>query len=372
MRRVAILGANGFIGSRIVEQFFLQRTAEVLPVVRDASAFARAARFNLKTQIADAFDERALATAFKGCDAVVHAIAGDTKTIVGTVAPVYKAAQHAGVRRLIYLSSASVHGQSPEPGTDESSALSERQPIPYNVAKVRAERMLRKLRDTGSVEVVLLRPAIVWGPRSSWIGGFANDLLAGNAFLVEGAKGICNSIYIDNLVHAVELALTATGADRRPFLLTDNEQVTWAELLRPVAEALGYDFMQIPSAAFDPSSRLSLDRVSGPLKELRHSLVGQTLKRVTPLRARRALAAGVRAFIQIQTDQSPWDRPTPDAFKPTLEQALLQRCCYKLPATQAKEVLGFASPVSFREGCRRSIEWLAFAGYPVLREFRSS
>ena len=107
--------------------------------------------------------------ALAGCDVLVHCVAGDAKTIVGAAGPAYAAAQRAGVRRLVYLSSGSVHGQAPAAGTDETTPLRDDQPIAYNNAKVRAERQLQKLRATGDVELVILRPGIVTGPRSYWV-----------------------------------------------------------------------------------------------------------------------------------------------------------------------------------------------------------
>jgi hypothetical protein len=50
----------------------------------------------------------------------------------------------------------------------------------------------------------------------------------------------------------------------------------------------------------------------------------------------------------------------------TEERALLHRCRYKLPWHKAETILGYAPEVSFAEGCRRSVAWLAFAGYPVV------
>jgi hypothetical protein len=48
------------------------------------------------------------------------------------------------------------------------------------------------------------------------------------------------------------------------------------------------------------------------------------------------------------------------------ERALLHRCRYKLPFTKAEVELGYRPIVTFEEGCRRSVAWLTFAGYPVL------
>jgi uncharacterized protein YbjT (DUF2867 family) len=138
----AILGASGFVGSRIVEMFHLGGLADVRPVARSMGSLARLSRFNLDWRLADALDQEALLKAFTGCETVIHANAGDPATIRDSVTPVYRAAINAGVRRLIYLSSAAVHGQAPLPGTDEESPLIRRQPIAYNSAKAWAERRL--------------------------------------------------------------------------------------------------------------------------------------------------------------------------------------------------------------------------------------
>src|SRR5439155_23680403 len=110
---------------------------------------------------------------------------------------------------------------------------------------VRAERRLLELRRSGKLEVVILRPGIVFGPRSQWTGGFADELLAGTACLVEGGHGICNSAYIDNVMHAIQLAIDAANADCRAYLIVDAEKITWAQFCKPIADALGFDLVEL-------------------------------------------------------------------------------------------------------------------------------
>ncbi len=100
---VAVLGAGGFIGNRTLEMLYLGGRHEVRPVVRRPQSLALASRFDIYGRIADARDEMALTAAFAGCNFVVHAIAGDPRTIVEAIVPVYRAASAAGVRRLVYL-----------------------------------------------------------------------------------------------------------------------------------------------------------------------------------------------------------------------------------------------------------------------------
>jgi len=351
--RVAILGASGFIGSRTVEKFHLGGRFEVRAIVRSTARLAGAARFGIEGRVADAFDRAAIAATLAGCDVVIHAIAGDHRTIVETAEVTYRAAAEAGVKRMIYLSSASVHGQSPVPGIDETSPLQSRQPIPYNRSKIEAERRLSRARSSCAVELVILRPGIVYGPRSYWTGELADEELAGEAYLVGGGEGICNALYVDNLIQAIELCLTAPGIDGEVYLLGETETVTWREFYRPIVEALGIAIEQIPSVAYRAENqwRTSARRVLDLLPAS-----GQ----VTVRRALRALTSA--------PPRSPWQRPQRPALKPTLEKALLHTCSVKLPWTKARDRLGFEPAISFEEGCRRSIAWLEFAGYPVVRK----
>jgi 2-alkyl-3-oxoalkanoate reductase len=373
MIKIAVLGANGFIGARITEMFALSELTIVRPIVREYPSLARAARFNLDSRVADAFNQEALQAAFQGCDVVVHAVAGDIQTILGTLTPVYRAAQNAGVRRLIYLSSGSVHGQAPQPGTDEKSPLSATQALPYNNAKVQAERTLSRLRSQGSVELVILRPGIVFGPRSSWVTNFADALLAGQVALLHRGRGICNSIYVDNLVHAIYLTATHPAADRDVFLLGDQECVTWADLYSPIAKSLGYDLADLPEgivAAQDPKHKLSrIER----LEPIRVSKPVQGLLSLLPHKFRLAAYRAYETILESPPDGSPG---VPAGVQPVItgEMAMLYSCQYKLPHTKATRILGFQPPVSFQDAIQRTAAWLSFAGYPVkdeVREIRS-
>ncbi|MEJ1156750.1 NAD-dependent epimerase/dehydratase family protein [Prosthecomicrobium sp. N25] len=355
MTRTAVLGAAGFIGSRAVEMLHLERPGSVVPIARRPERLAGAARFALDMRVADARDEGALTAAFAGIDAVVHAVAGDPATILGAVAPVYRAAAAAGVRRIAVLSTASVHGQDPEPGTDETSPLSDRQSIPYNNAKVRAERLWFDLRRGGSVEVVLLRPGIVHGPRSSWIAGFADECLAGTAYLVDGGRGVCNAAYVDNVVHAVRLALAVPEADGRAYIVGDAELVTWADLLCPVAAALGREIDEM-SVSLE-QARATLRRPSP------RDAISAALHRRLP----RPVVAGLKAAYR------EWRGRRPAASGPgreiTEERILLHTARTRLGFDRARRELGYEPPVAFDEATRRTLAWLDFAGYPVVRDF---
>jgi nucleoside-diphosphate-sugar epimerase len=349
--RVAVLGAGGFIGNRCVEMFAADDRFEPVPIAGRASGLALAGRYPLAGIVADALDEDALVGAFDGCDAVVHAVAGGPATIVGSIAPVYRAAEKAGVEQIVYLSSASVHGQAPTAGTTESSPLSIRQPLTYNSAKIRAERKLAECQRQGSVRTAVLRPGIVHGPRSQWIGRCADRIMNGSPYLVGRGEAICNGIYIDNLVQAISLCLRSGTADGT-YIVGDEETYTWADLLSPVARALGAPLVTSVIPTELPADGRSLKSAA------------KTVLRRLPRPLLVGLRAAYREFRGAGRKAAP-PQPQFDA-----DELLLAQCEWKLPHDRARQELGYLPAISLAEAVLRTNAWLAFAGYPAKLDSR--
>ena len=349
--RVAVIGANGFIGSRLVEQWHLEGRADVVPIVRRPEAAAPALRFERGCRVADALDERELARTLEGCDAVVHAAAGPRRLVTQSPACVARAAARAGTGVVIYLSSMAVHGWRAAPGTDETSPLARRHSLPYDRWKVLGEKALRRACLETGTRFVILRPGIVYGPRSQWTAAFAQSVVQGRAYVVAGGRGVCNAIYVDNLVHAVGLALDRQEAVGETFLVSDDEAITWQMLYEPVCRALGQRWDAVADLEPRTPRRTSRER----LLELRENPAARRVLARAP-RALRNSARRLAAAGETANGLPP---------SPPLETSLLQTCDYRFPTTKARRVLGFEPPVPFDEACRRTVEWLGFAGFPV-------
>jgi nucleoside-diphosphate-sugar epimerase len=153
------------------------------------------------------------------------------------------------------------------------------------------------------------------------------------------------------------------------FLLGDEETVTWADLYGPVARALGFGSLDLPNVDYRPPPR----NLRQLVRALEANRSARAIASLVPKRIRRGIFAAMEPLAT--PGDSTWavpnaqHAPSPVA---TLEMSLLYRCSWKLPDTRARQRLGYRPVVSFAEGCRRTIGWLEFAGFPVIQEDQRS
>lgn len=358
LERIGVLGASGFVGTHLIENWHLGQKAEIVPIVRNFSSLGKIARFCLDWRIAEPTTE-SLAQAFRGIHALVHCATGDVKTIESLVTPVYKACEKAGVRRIIYLSSAAIFGQNLPLGTNDFSKVPTTHPHPYNAAKAKAEKKFFELRSKGSTELVVLRPSIVYGPRSRWLKELAQRLISGKAWWLNNGQGIINTIYIDNLLHAIERALLTPG-EGQAFMVRDLASLSWYQFYQPFVEALGFDMKAIQNLSPLPAHPKTLAQSLGGLPYL------HTLKSYLPDRIKRIVKASLEVWNNPPSPQTPtWYLPQPRAPQVDHEMAELFSNRWTFPQTRAQELLGYAPPIRHEKAVEACIEWLGFCGYPL-------
>jgi nucleoside-diphosphate-sugar epimerase len=355
--KIAIIGASGFVGLRLVERFHLEGKAEVVPIVHAFRSLAVLARFSLPWRVADPTNVDGLAVALQGCDAVVHAALADAGQIVSMAEALYPAAQKAGVKRIVALSSSAVHTLTPAVGTTDESAPIVKQKSEYNIAKAKAELILNRARSSGTVELVQLRPSIIHGPRSRLVADIAQQLQLGSAWLVGDGSAICNAIAVDNLIDAIWLALTKADADKNTFLVNDRETITWRDLYSSIATAVGADLSRvhhITPPAFPDSASQKLARLAAKKSAM---AVMPAIPRVVKRLAKAAAAALPEPVVP-----DGWKLPSAAAPNISEEMCLLQSCQWHFPIAKAERVLGYAPALTFNDAMRRTAAWLQFTG----------
>lgn len=257
--KYAVLGAGGFVGAALVGRLY-RAEAQVVPIIRRISTGgALLARFGLPQRIANVLDQNSLKAAFTGVDTVFHCVTGDRAAIVQGLENSLAAAQSAGVRRFVYLSSAVIYGFRPKTAVDEESPFDPPAWSEYAKNKTSAEKIIGKWR--GGPETVVLRPSIIYGPRGrDWSETPARQIVAGTAYLVDQGRGHMNEVHISHLLDAMLLASRHPAAANQIYVLQDGFGRSWQDYYRSLCELLGVEFNTL--AAF---SSLEVARNSSKL-----------------------------------------------------------------------------------------------------------
>ncbi|MDR7543863.1 MAG: NAD-dependent epimerase/dehydratase family protein [Armatimonadota bacterium] len=389
-RRVCVTGATGFIGGRLTE-VAVARGNDVTCLVRTWHKAARLARFPVRFVHGDIQQPESLLEAMKGCEVVFHcavdfAVPWERHRRLNTdgTVNVMRAAHAAGIRRVVYLSSIAVHGYAPRPGAATEDAPLVYTGNPYCDGKIDAERAILEHGRRYGVGVTVLRPTIVYGPFGTrWTELPVKEIRAGRMVLVNGGTGICNALYVDNLVDAMFLAADREQAAGEIFHISDARPVTWREYMEAHARALGDGYLPLPERTVE---EIALARKA--TRQASVSSVRQVARLVADPRVRRALrsipalaraerygraAARVmlpamlrrrlRAFVRHQSTpgRNGAGRAEPAPYLPDEDDVQMYTVNVVFSIDKARRLLAYQPRVDFNEGMRRTAAWIRWA-----------
>lgn len=264
--RVFVTGAAGFVGQALCTRLLQHPDSHVWAAVRALPHTALRAGVT-PVAAGDLAQVAMLWPGLSGASVVVHLAArahvmdervSDSLTeyrrvnVQGTENLARQAAQ-AGVRRFVFISSVKVHGEVTQPG--QPFALDDT-PAPrdaYGLSKYEAEQALWQVaRDTG-MEVVIIRPPLVYGPGVK--GNFARMLQwvrQGVPLPLGAVHNRRSLVALDNLVDFIALCSSpelSPQVANQTFLVSDGDDVSTTELLRRVAHAYGVPARLLPVPA---------------------------------------------------------------------------------------------------------------------------
>jgi nucleoside-diphosphate-sugar epimerase len=179
-----------------------------------------------------------------------------------------------GVRRMVYLSSIKVNGEQTELGAP---FLFSDTPAPedaYGISKWEAEQVLWKISADTGLEVVVVRPPLVYGPEVK--GNLARllELVRSGVPLPLGSvRNMRSLIALDNLVDLLIRCVDHPAAAGQTFLVSDGEDLSTPDLLRHMAKAIGRPAWLFPApvsllrlAGSTLGKRADIDRLVGSLR----------------------------------------------------------------------------------------------------------
>jgi UDP-glucose 4-epimerase len=156
----------------------------------------------------------------------------------------------AGLRRFVFVSSIKVNGEATQLARP---FIADDAPAPldaYGVSKMEAEQGLREIARQTGMEVVIIRPPLVYGP------GVKANFAAMMRWLKRGVPLPLGAIHnqrslvaLDNLVDLILTCLTHPAATNQTFLVSDGEDVSTTELLRRMGQAMGKTARLLPVPA---------------------------------------------------------------------------------------------------------------------------
>lgn len=253
--KILVTGASGFMARTLLTRLSENDGLQVTALSRKADRWLEADICPAKHAFATADFMDFLA----GIDVVIHAaarahilkeeasnpLAEYRKVNVDFTLNIARQAAASRVKRFIFISSIGVNGISNDrPFTVADSAAPEE---PYAISKWEAEQGLVELCKTNSMELVIIRPPLMYGPDAPGNFGSLVKWVSSGIPLPLGAIDNKRSlISLDNLVDLIVTCLDHRAAAGKVLLASDGEDVSTSELLRRVAKAMGRPARLIP------------------------------------------------------------------------------------------------------------------------------
>ena len=327
-KTVLVTGATGFLGSALMTQL-AQDGVRVRALARNPQKTKYLTSLpGVEIVSGDITIADQMHQAVRGCEIVFHVAAAlggsiDAQRRINTIGTrnVASAAAGAGALRMVHVSSVAVYGYSQTGDVTEATPPNPGQD-PYNITKMEAENEIRDIATANHMPYSIIRPAMIYGPRSGlWTGQLFRLAKRQPTFFIGRGDGTTFPIFLDDVVDLMVLLAQHPDAVGETFNCAPDPSPTWHEFLGEYSRLAGHQnqsWLGIPPGVVSPFAAIigALARPNTQMKEL-----------------------------------------------PNMLRTALGHVTFKM--TKARDVLGWERQVDLQSGVERCAPWLRDKGWLV-------
>ncbi|RRW66750.1 NAD-dependent epimerase/dehydratase family protein [Pseudomonas fluorescens] len=254
--KVLVTGASGFIGEALIFRLLMDKRFTPIAASRKSTrllGLCRVVPFDLNAprsipSLADfSVIIHCAARVHVMDESAVNALSEFRKVNVDGTLRLATQAAECGVKRFIFISSVKVNGERTFPGKPFAASDTPAPVDPYGVSKCEAEEGLRRLSSMNNMEIVIVRPPLVYGP------GVKANFERMLSWLSKGLPLPLGAIHnkrslvaVDNLVDLLVTCIDHPAAANQTFMVSDGEDLSTTQMLRRLSTALGKTSLLMP------------------------------------------------------------------------------------------------------------------------------
>jgi nucleoside-diphosphate-sugar epimerase len=229
----------------------------------------------------------------------------------------------------------------------------------YAQCKLESEKRFWQLLDKYGLHGSVVRPTYVWGPFSMWYTLYPLEQMRKGQFAwVEKGSGICNAVYVGNVVDLCLSCCTHPAADHQAFIATDGESITWREFYSHYLDILGLKADDFPSIPLKDG----LDR---KWRKAAKSFLIRHMKSLMDKYEALAPTAPRRALWQYKAPRKVLRLTLKQIMKKLPEMNASSMAIYSqfspIDISKNKDLLGFEPRYSVEKGMQITCEWLKWS-----------